>query len=155
MDSEEPVAPDKGKAKKRQRLGRVTDTSKRLRNHTYEVGENCNCKRLACFTNTTDDERQAIVSHFNGMKDRDSQNIYLGGLIQSHLVKNRRNRPDSEEASLHSYSFSYKVRVKRVDEMVEIPVCYKGFMAIHGITPRRTLQEQLTTYGQVTLAIVT
>lgn len=151
MDCAEKAVPDKGKAKKRHSFGRVTDASKRLRNHTYETGENCNCKRLACFTNTTDDERKVIVSDFNGLKDRDAQNLYLGGLIQCNLVKNRRNRPNSPDAALHSHAYSYKARVKRNDAMVEIPVCYKGFIAIHGITPRRiqTIQEHLSTFGKV------
>lgn len=147
----EKAVPDKGKAKKRQSYGRVTDASKRLKNHTYETGEDCNCKRFTCFKNTTYNERKVIVSDFNGLQDRDCQNLYLGGLIQCNLVKNRTNRPDSADAVLHSYSYSYKVRVKRTDAMIEIPVCYKGFIAIHGITPRRiqTIQEQLTTYGKV------
>lgn len=35
--------------------------------------------------------------------------------------------------------------------MVGIPVCYKGVMAMYGITPRRlqTIQEQLTAFGEI------
>lgn len=41
--------------------------------------------------------------------------------------------------------------MKRSDAMVEIPVCNKGFIAIHGITPRpiQKIQEHLSTFGKV------
>lgn len=44
-----------------------------------------------------------------------------------------------------------KSGVKHFDAMVEIPVCYKGFIAIDGITPRwiQIIQEHLSTFGKV------
>lgn len=89
--------------------------------------------------------------HFNGLGNHDSQYIHLSGLITCNLVKQRRNGPDAENSKLHSYAYRYKVRVTRDNEKLEVPVCYKGFIAMHGITPRwlQTIQQQLTEFGKV------
>ena len=85
------------------------------------------------------------------MTDYNEQNLYLGGLIASAFVKQRRPRPGNNEPVSHSYSYSYKVRFMKDVTLIEVPICYKGFISIHGITPRRvkTLQTMLTTKGKI------
>lgn len=84
------------------------------------------------------------------MTDYNEQNLYLGGLITSSLIKQR--RPRNDEPINHSYSYSYKIRIVKDETLVEIPVCYKAFVSLHGITPRRvqTLQTMLTNNGRIT-----
>lgn len=135
--------------KKKPRLGRLTEVKKQLLTHSHEVGPNCHCSRLKCYEVIQETERKQVNSKFNQMTNYDEQNLYLGGLITVSLVKQR--RPRNDEPEHHSYSYSYKIRFIKNDSLKEVPVCYKAFIAIHGITARRvqTLQSMLTTKGGV------
>lgn len=64
-------------------------------------------------------------------------------------IKKRRPRKSEDEAKLRDSSFQYKVRVKRGDQIEEIPVCLKAFVSLHGVTRRRveTIQKSLKTSG--------
>lgn len=152
MESDVSVVSEQGKSsKKRKCYGRISDASKKMRAQAHETGDNCKCSKLKCFSNITQCERWQIISHFNNLPDRDTQNLHLSGLIESSLVKQRYKRNENEDSRLHSYCYKYKVRVTRNDHLHEQQVCYKAFLALHGITGRRlqTIQEQLAHHGKV------
>ncbi|KAJ4440156.1 hypothetical protein ANN_08294, partial [Periplaneta americana] len=52
-----------------------------------------------------------------------------------------------EDATFHDNSYGYKVRVKREDAVIEVPVCSKAFVSVHGITKKRREVIQRTTYN--------
>ncbi|KAJ8946596.1 hypothetical protein NQ314_008851 [Rhamnusium bicolor] len=138
------------KPRKRKQTGRMRDAAKKMRTQTHETGEDCKCTKLKCFQNINVEEQRIIIKEFNVLPTYDSQNSYLCGLIESHLVKRRRNRERHENAAFHNYSYKYKVRLIGEDKLVEVPICYKA-ISLHGITPRRlqTIQNQMTTHGKV------
>lgn len=137
--------------KKKPKHGRMSDVMKQLRLSSHEVGSDCKCKRLKCFDNLSCQERKLIIKHFNELKSYDEQNLYLFGLVTACPIKMRRSRKkDDIDAKYHDNSYRYKVIVSRNNSAVEVPVCVKAFVAIHGITLRRvqTLQTSLKKYGQ-------
>lgn len=137
-------------SKKRKSFGRMTDVGKKLRLSSHETGEDCHCKKLKCFQNVTPAIRQVIVSDFNQIKTYDEQSVYLCGLITCKQVARHRPRKSEDEADLHSYSYTYKVRAIKDNDLFEIPICYKAFLSVHGITAKRvqTLQEGLKSTGK-------
>lgn len=136
--------------KKRKKTGRIQDVMKRLRLSTHELGPPCNCTRFKCFEQLSEVNLQEILRYFNSFGSVYEQNLYLCGLITVHNVQRRRNRNDESEANFHQASYSYKVRVKREDSMKDIPVCYKAFVSIHGITKGKVehLQSALKNTGE-------
>lgn len=139
-----------GSSKKRKKFGTMFEADKKLRNSSYETGEDCRCKRYQCFTKVSQIERNKLISDFNKLGDRNAQNSYLSGLVSVHAVKRRRPRSGEEGASLHDFSYTYKVRVVRENCLEDVPVCIKGFTAFFGITTRRiqTIRTSLATSGQ-------
>ena len=137
------------RSKKRPRTGRVQDVMKKVRLASHEQGPACFCKRLKCFEVTTDEQRKAILSHFNNLRTNDEQNSYLCGLISITPVQRRRNRQPEEDAKFHDSVFCYRIRVKENDQTVEKPVCYKAFLNIHGISKGKLehLQKALKETG--------
>lgn len=137
--------------RKRKSHGRLSDAAKRMRAQTHEPGADCKCVKLKCFSNITLEERMHLIQNFNSLGTYNAQNIYLSGLITTQLVKRRRNRNHQDEAQFHSYSYKYKVCFMRDGGLLEVPVCYKAMISLHGITPRRMqhIQEQMTTHGKV------
>lgn len=135
--------------KKKPKLGRLSEVKKKLLKQSHEVGPNCHCSRLKCFNVIKQCSRQLVVTKFNNMTDYNEQNLYLGGLITSSMVKQRRPRNGNPDS--HSYSYSYKIRYLEDGRLIEVPVCYKAFISIHGITPRRvqTLQTMLINKGEI------
>ncbi|KAK5650194.1 hypothetical protein RI129_001223 [Pyrocoelia pectoralis] len=139
-------------SKKRGKYGRVSDVSKKLKLQTHETGASCECTRFKCFQNIAVEERAAIIKHFNSLKTHDEQNLYLGGLITHNFVKRHRSRQvNDEDVQYHSFSYSYRVRVERNTSAVEVPICYKAMLALHGISAKRiqNIQLQLVTVGHV------
>lgn len=146
-DSDAPLSVIKT-SKKKQVRGRISDTAKFIRYHTYETGENCGCKRFLCFEAISAAQRARIIFNFNKMVDRNAQNSYLCGLIGLKYIQRRRPRVNELEAKLRDYSYSYKVRTMQEDGIPkDIEVCQKAFLALHGIMNRRimTLQKYLKT----------
>lgn len=139
-----------GSSKKRKKFGTIFEADKKLRNSSYEVGDDCRCKRYQCFTRVLENERNLLIREFNKLVDRNAQNSFLAGLIGVHAVKRRRSRGEEENAPLHDYSYTYKVRVVRENSLEEIPVCIKGFTSMFGITTRRvqTIRASLASTGQ-------
>lgn len=138
-DSDENVRVDVGSnlVKKKRKYGSMFEASKRMRNTTHETGDNCHCKRLECFTKVNEEARNVLIRDFNNLSDRNSQNSYLAGLISVEHVKRRRPRKDNNEANLHDFSYSYKVRITAENKITEIPVCFNAFKSFFGITNRR------------------
>lgn len=136
--------------KKRKRYGRITDVSKKLNLQSHETGSDCRCKRLKCFDKVPADARQKIVSEFNLLKSVDEQNIYLCGLISVCPIQQRRPRNAEDGAMLHDSSFAYRVRVSVDGETREVPVCFKAFLSLHGITKKKLeiLQKSLKMTGK-------
>ncbi|XP_039290187.1 uncharacterized protein LOC120352657 [Nilaparvata lugens] len=139
--------------KKRKSFGRMTDVAKKLCLSSHETGEDCHCKKLKCFESVTPDIRRTLISDFNQIKTYDEQSVYLCGLIACKPVTRHRPRKPENDADFHSYSYTYKVRALKNNDLCEIPVCYKVFLSLHGITAKRvqTLQEALKTTGKAPL----
>ena len=91
--------------KKKPKLGRLSEVKKKLLKQSHEIGPDCHCSRLQCFDVVNDTSRKDIISKFNAMTDYNEQNLYLGGLIASAFVKQRRPRPGNNERVSHSYSY--------------------------------------------------
>lgn len=138
------------RSKKRAKLGRLSDASRKIRAMSHVEGEDCKCNRFKCFTIITLDERKLILKQFNLLGSKDKQDNHLAGLISVLPIKRRRPRKGEDESSLHANSYSYKVRVLRDDDMIEVQVCHKAFLALHGITNQnvQTIKKALVLTGQ-------
>ncbi|KAG8289755.1 hypothetical protein J6590_103595 [Homalodisca vitripennis] len=136
-------------SKKHTKHGSIKNATKKLRDSNNETGPDCRCKRYKCFEHVTGGERTKLINDFNYMTDRNAQNSYLAGLITVHSVELRRPRNDVAIARLNDYSYSYKVRVLRDGKIVEVSVCYGGFLSIFGATDRRitTIKSSLSSTG--------
>lgn len=136
------------KVKKRKSHGRMTDVSKKLRLQSHFPGPDCQCKRLKCFENVPQQARSTILKQFNLMTSVDEQNAYLCGLISVQQVQNRRARKNEVDARFNEASYSFRVRFVD-DTHKEIPVCFKAFKNIHGITKKKieVLQKALKEKG--------
>lgn len=136
-------------SRKRKSFGRMQDVMKKMRLCSHELGPDCKCLRLECFKNISLSERQDIISKFNLVSSHEKQSMYLCGLILCCPVVHHRPKKSEAEADFHTFSYTYKVRVVRNDQVVEIPVCYKAFLSLHGITAKRVqnLQKSLKTTG--------
>lgn len=137
--------------KKRRKHGRMSDVMKKIRVSSYVTGEDCRCTRLKCFENVPLDERRRIIKVFNELGSYDKQNAYLCGLITAFPVQRRRNRKPHDEARINSSSYSYRVRIQIDGNFIDVPVCIKAFISIHGVTSRRiqTIRESLSAIGTV------
>lgn len=152
IDSEGDSAVLPLKAKKRVSYGRMKNVAKLLKLRSHETGPSCNCTRLKCFENVAKEERIQIIKQFNALKNHDEQNLHLGGLISHIPVKRHRSRKNNDEdVEYHSYSYTYKIRVQRDNKAIEVPVCYKAMLSMHGISAKRlqNIQQQLVTLGRV------
>ncbi|KAK9736084.1 hypothetical protein QE152_g12767 [Popillia japonica] len=119
--------------KKGKKMGRMSDVMKKMRLQSHEQGPPWNCTRLKCHEAINKEERKSVLQKFYNLSTNDEQNAYLCELITIIPVQRRRSRQTEEEAKFHTTAFSYKVRMKRED-VIEIPVCYKAFKPIHGIS---------------------
>ncbi|KAK9681276.1 hypothetical protein QE152_g38442 [Popillia japonica] len=119
--------------RKRKSFGRVQDAAKKIRNHTYETGKPCYCKRFKCFSIITDNQRKDIITRFNKLHDRNEQNNHLCGLIGIQDIKRRRPRKHEPEAILRDNSFVYKVRVLNevTGQFKEVQICQLAFINLH------------------------
>ncbi|KAJ8918941.1 hypothetical protein NQ315_016843 [Exocentrus adspersus] len=135
--------------KKRKIIGRMREVSKKLKVSTHEPGTPCKCKRFMCFEKVSQTERHTILSNFNGMANYNEQNAYLCSLITVSNIKRRRPRQNEDYAFLHDKAYRYHVKVVRAGVAEEIPICFKAFLAIHGITKRKLelLQKSLKSTG--------
>lgn len=138
--------------RKKKSFGRSSDVMKHLRLVTHELGNDCRCKRLKCFERIKDVDRKSIISQFNGLKNRNEQSLYLAGLITVYDIKKRRPRKSEDEAAFKDKSYTYKVRIKtdNGNQYEEIPVCYKAFLSLHGVTAKRVqnIQKALKCTGK-------
>lgn len=115
------------KTKKKKIYGRVSDVAKHIRNHSFQTGDPCNCKRFNCFKKINSDQRNTIVSKFNKMSDRNEQNNYLCGLITIENIHRRRPRNCELEANLRENSFKYKVSFINRDGKRSVIMLYFKF----------------------------
>lgn len=141
------------RTKKRKRFGRITDVAKKLRVQSHEIGLDCRCKRFKCFSKIRETERRKILGYFNQLETSDEQNSHLAGLITVVPVKRRRPRcAEIDVSRFNDASYAYRVRCNLDDEdenIVDTQVCYKDFLSLHGITPRRiqSIQTSLKESG--------
>lgn len=121
---------------------------KKLRVQSHEIGEDCQCK-LQCFQKFTERERLENIKQFNLLEDWNQQSSYLSSLMLITPIMRRRSRKQAEEAQFRDCNYQYRVKVNRDNEVVEIRVCGKAFMSLHGITKRRlmTIQKALKLTG--------
>lgn len=135
-------------SRKRKSFGRLSEASKKLKTMSHELGEDCSCKKM-CSREFSSSEKLKIISNFNQLKDWNEQSSHLTGLISTGNIQRRRPRKDESEANLRDYTFHYKVRVIRNDSMIEVPVCQKAFLSLHGITKKRleTIRNSLKLKG--------
>lgn len=112
------------------------------------LGDDCKCKMFQCFEKVTNDERETLIKNFNLIGNWNDQSSYLTSLMSVCLIAKR--RPRKEDADVRDCSFRYIVRDKRNNVMVEIPVCAKAFIALHGIGRGRlaTIQRSIKRTGQ-------
>ncbi|KAG8295686.1 hypothetical protein J6590_074799 [Homalodisca vitripennis] len=96
------------KTKKRKSHGRVTDVMKKMRLQSHELGPDCCCARLKCFSEVSAEERSVNISHFNKLQSVNEQNSLLTGLINVVPVSRRRSRKPEEEAKKHDGAYAYK-----------------------------------------------
>lgn len=137
--------------KKRKKLGRMSDVTKKLRLQSNVSGSDCRCNRLKCFTKVGENARDKILKKFNELPTYDEQNSYLAGLISLVPVQRRRPRkPENEVGKFNESSYYYRVRVPQENEAsIDVQLCYKAFLSIHGITGRRvqSIQRSLKMCG--------
>ncbi|KAL1516294.1 hypothetical protein ABEB36_000213 [Hypothenemus hampei] len=139
-------------SKKRHSYGRIRDATKKLKLQSHETGDSCNCARLKCFENISKAETLYLIRHFNELKTHYEQNLYLGGLISHRPVKRHRSRKmNDEDVNYHSASYTYKIRILRDNKSIEVPICYKAMLSLHGISAKRlqNIQDQLRIDGHV------
>lgn len=129
--------------KKRKITGRMSDVRKKLLASSHETGPDCHCARLKCFETIDKSGRKYIIDNFNNLTVNE-QNSYLAGLIIVLPVAQRRSRQPEEYARLNQCSYSYRVRVKEGNSVEEVPVCFKAFCSLHGISKKKV--EIIQTY---------
>ncbi|KAG5883597.1 hypothetical protein JTB14_025171 [Gonioctena quinquepunctata] len=119
----------------------------RLRSH--ETGPDCDCKRLKCFQVVSKANAKEIIRDFNELSSYNEQSLHLTGLIAVHKVKNRRPRKNEQDAKFYDNVFTYKVRIYDNNEAKDIPVCYKAFLSLHGVSGKRiqNIQKHLKISG--------
>lgn len=103
------------------------------------------CTRLKCFENVSEDLRRNLLHTFNSLATKNEQDAFLSGLISFHAPTRRRPRRPNEQGESEGENsnddlivkqfannavFTYKVRISDL----EVPVCFKAFVAISGIT---------------------
>ncbi|CAH0551164.1 unnamed protein product [Brassicogethes aeneus] len=137
-------------SKKRKSFGREVDVMKKLRISSHEQGEDCKCRRYKCFEILDLLERKRIIKDFNEIFSKDEQSSYLTGLINVLPIKQRRPRQNEELAKFHDRAYSYKVRTMKENNIIEVPVCRKAFLSLHGISGRwlQTIQQSLKKCGK-------
>lgn len=94
------------------------------------TGDDCNCP-LKCFSKYNDNEKSEIIENINKMKNKNEQDIYLQGLMDSYLVK--RKRPRKDDPKRRDMSFTYFVKTANKREKV----CKKAFVSLHGVSAGR------------------
>ena len=72
------------------------------------TGLPCSCNRK-CFSFFTDEERQQIITGFNGLGSKDLQDANIFGLISRRPVKRRRSRNGTRSNS-RDHSYTYRVK---------------------------------------------
>ena len=147
MDAEEgPVITDK--PKKRQRSVSAKEKAKRQRLSAHETGEDCSCKKQ-CFNNISVTERSDLIHKFNSFESKDLQDSYLCSFIICKPVLRRRSRKEDQESQPNNSSYSYIIKFMKDETLESLTVCYKAFLSLFGITPRRvqTLKQALLTTG--------
>lgn len=144
---------------KKKKMGRMYEVMKKIRLRSHEFGEFCRCKRLKCVEKVSDKNKKRILDYFNSLLSHDEQNSYLCSLISLINVQKRRSRAKNKnEAKLHDSSYMYRVRIKSGEDdnddsirqnITEIQVCVKFFLAVHGITASKLqhLQKSLKMTG--------
>lgn len=110
----------------------MSDANKLMKLQLHETGQDCKC-RNKCFDKVSDDERKQVIKRMSCFKSHDEINIYLSGLISICQVERRRPRKDEKVAVFRDVTNRFIVRVKKNDEVLDITVCKKGFLSIHGI----------------------
>lgn len=77
------------------------------------TGPPCHCKRLKCFEQFSDTEKEALIREFNALGQKNLQDAYLFGLIKATEVKRRRIRKQNKarpRKAAYSYHVSSQLR---------------------------------------------
>lgn len=118
--------------KKKIKHGRLKEVAKKLKLQSFETGNDCNCKKK-CFE-CVGTYKKDIIERMNGFGSNDAINSYLGGQISVIPVNRRRPRNDAIAAKYRDANFAFRVRyVDNVKGPIELNVCKKAFMSLHGI----------------------
>lgn len=111
------------------------------------------CTRRKCFENVSEDLRRNLLNTFNSLATKNERDAFLSGLISFHAPTRRRPRRPNEQGESEGENsnddlivkqfanntvFTYKVRISDL----EVPVCFKAFVAISGITWARLRRIQ-------------
>lgn len=90
----------------------------------------------------SEDNIKKIIKDFNELSSYNEQSLHLSGLISVYQIKNRRSRKGEDDAKFHENAYSYKVRIVVEYIVKEVPVCYKAFLSLHGISAKRVKNVQ-------------
>lgn len=134
-DTEHPRVTDKPRKRKKTISARKSAKIQRL--STFEEGPDCECKRFRCFENVISQERDTLRITLKSCASKDEQDALLSTCITVQPIQRRRPRQVEDKASFRDSSYSYKVHVRRNQEITFVDVCYRAFLAIFGITNRR------------------
>jgi len=130
-----------GKRRPRRPENWIKNIKKRKRAIGHETGANCYCKRYKCFDQkTTPQDRRQLIDHFNRLAEYNSQQLFLGTLIEATSTTEDQHGSEEDKPSeppepkkKHAYSAKYYVHVNGQD----VRVCQKAFCSFFGITPQR------------------
>lgn len=100
-----------------------------------EIGNDCKCPKK-CYEKVLNEDREKIFNEFWNYGNYDLQNSYLHGRIKISGVKRRYTKKDE---SRRNNTVSYTI----LKNSVEINVCKKAFLNIHGVQKSRGRIEQL------------
>lgn len=100
-----------------------------------EIGNDCMCPKK-CYDRIQKEDREKVFEAFWKYGDYDLQNSYLHGRIKICAIKRRYTKKDE---SRRNNTVFYTV----LNESLEVNVCKKAFLNIHGLQKSRGRVEQL------------
>lgn len=115
--------------------GKMYTNWKGVQKGPRSTGSNCNC-RYKCFENVDEETRKVVLQKFNKIGDRDLQNTYLGGLIQTTTIQRTRKKTNERQDRTSTDLIAQTFR----DRDIAAPPSNKGK---HANRPNRKSNETL------------
>ena len=96
--------------RKRKSQGRKREIDRDARHSNHVTGPDCRCKRHQCFRVVDETNRARIISEFNNMSSKDTQDAYLSGIMVVSPVKRHRPCTEMNVALLKENTIRFYVR---------------------------------------------